>query len=165
MLHWPEEGEIQEKKRFSTKKLRQIGIAAVSCIFLIVIMYFYIQSTSTISCIFPIGEVVFHNKWVEDGKMYGEISCRGDVLLGYDSYFAAPKVIEIASEEYYGAIFTGEVSYWIAIIRIEVSREDAYWDDLFIGDGKYPQINVEKILADATLIKRYCKITDVNAGE
>ena len=164
-MHWPDEDGIPKKERMSLGQILRRGFIAL-CIFLLLgFLYCEYQATRITSCVFPIGEVTFHDKWWEDGKMYVKISCGGEQFLGYDSVFASPKTVQIMDEEYYTSILLEDVSYQSVTLQIDVSKRDAYWDELFAEDGELQWLNIEKILEEEELITRYCKVVAIYSAD
>lgn len=161
VLHWPKEDMEPLKKRLSLKTLLGRIAAIVGLFLLSLLIYGYYQSIQMMSYTFPIGEVVFHDRWWEDGKMYAELSCAGEQLIGHDSFFAEQRTVEIVNHEHYESIVLDKVSYQSVTLQIEVSKGEAYWDRVLTGEGEQQWLDVEKILQEESLLQQYCKLVAI----
>ncbi len=161
VMRWPAEEDVIEKERLSLGAvLRRIAVVA-GIVILLFLVYFYYQSLQMNSCTFPIGDVTFHEKWNENGKMYVSLSCTGEQLWGYDFLFSESQTVEVKDHQYYSALMLEEVSYQSVTLQIEMTKSDAYWEGVLVDEQDYLWMDVEKILEDDTLIKKYCKLVAI----
>lgn len=159
-FRWPDEPVESEKKKNPVFHFLKIGIALVSVICVIVGARLYMEYEKPISTIFLLSDVTFHEKWSDNG-LYLSISCGEDAPISYDSYFFAPRTLQIESSEVYQAIVMEDISYACINVMLEMSYGEARKNN-WINDGEIPTLKVEEILSNPSLIKKYCTVVSVH---
>lgn len=157
-FHWPEE-PVEPEKKHPIFRLVKAGIALVFLLCLIIGVHFYREYNKPMSTIFLLSDVTFHDKWSDDGLLVN-ISCDDDAPIGYDSYFFAPRTLQIGNPDVYSAIIIEDTPYSCINVMLEISYGEARKNN-WINEGEIPSLKVEEILANPELIRKYCTIVVV----
>lgn len=162
-LRWPEEELADYKKPYRIPGICWILIFVLCLAFALTALAGYMKYNRPLTTIITISDVIFHDKWVEDGRMYAQISCTNEAPIGYDSFFASPQTLEIEDPACYEALKLGETYYSTLTLRIEIPYGVAKQNQLLVKSSDSFHISIEDFLLKPEFIKKYCKVVQVIA--
>lgn len=162
-FRWPEEELMDYKGGCHIPGIFVVFMVILSILLASLSIAGYWNYNRSLTTIITISDVIFEDKWVENGRMFAEISCKEETAIGYDKYFSDSRILEITNETCYDALKLMKTSYSTVTLQIEIPYGVAIQNQLLKQSAAFDCIHIELFLQKPELVKKYCKVVQVIA--